>query len=214
MDEIENQVKLYPVWSNFIYFIAGMYSLFYTFVVFKNDKYNRKYERIVLFGIFGIILIFTGIFSIIYHLNTPSWKEDPTYIQESEFKKSLNVDSSFAITTTVWALFMFAYIIFTQYTKLGMKSLFIHLINPSFGLSILFIILSIIFYSIAHNYYTKSIECGDKNTKKGKDYIELCFSQNSDAYDIFHSNWHIFTSIAAIFWIDFLKESYTWKKLL
>ena len=198
MDNDENQLRIYPVWSNFIYYIAGVYSLSI------GIYYRKNIERSLLFTIFGILLLLTGTFSILYHVNTPSWTGNPDSIDDPEFQRWLNVDSAFAVTTSVFAIFMLVVRIFRYHcvfikSKKGIIS-YPLFYEPNFWFAILFIILSIIFYYLAHGYNTQAISC-----KGGR-----CFDTYIDSYDIFHSNWHIFTSTAGLFWITFLNHSYMW----
>lgn len=201
----EDQLRIYPVWSNFIYFIAGLYSLILGF------QLPIVIDKSFLFLTFGLLLIFTGSFSIVYHMNTPSWTNNPKYINDEEFHKWLKVDSGFAITTVVFAIFMLLFRIsmfhpiYRKYKYTFIQYIFCYPLfrDPNFWLSLLFIILSVTFYYLAHGYNLQATtEC--KNKRK-------CFNTNIDSYDILHSNWHIFTSIAGLFWITTINHSYKWK---
>ena len=192
-------------------FLAGIYAFIIgtNFVSIKltnnwNDlKFIDKYKCII-FYIFGILLFCTGIASIVYHLHTPSYKKDSNAINTKEFKTSLKLDQTFASISGIFALIIFIFqLIIFHYCSTNKKNIIKHPIfrDGNFYLSILFIILSIIFYVIAGGHHSHAIDCDDNN----------CFSENIDAYDIFHSNWHIFTSLAAIFWITMINNSFSWK---
>lgn len=191
-----NQLKLYPVWSNFIYFIAALYSIFISF------RYKLKRLDRVLFFIFGVIILLTGAFSIKYHLTTPSWTNNQHITDTERFKKWLTYDQSFAIIVVIYALLFLIYRIVIHYYNNNHKGLLPLFYDSNFYLSILFIILSFVFYMIALGHHENATECNHVN----------CFHTNLDSYDIFHSNWHIFTSIGLIFWISMLKTSYEWVK--
>ena len=199
-----NQVKLYPVWSNFIYFIAGIYSI--VVGIYASCNKYKIYDKIIMFFLFGLILIATGTASIIYHLNTPSWTGDPETVETDKYKTTLKIDKGFAITSIIAALLLFSYRMTQIFLQTNLWYVLIITLDPTFILAVLFIILSIIFFVIAKDHNHDAINnCKEQNNK------ENCFSDSIDAYDIFHSNWHIFTSIAAIFWISFINSTYSLK---
>lgn len=192
------ELKKYPIWSNFLYFLAALYAGIISISTLTIKKYTLN-EKSIMFGIFSILLLLTGLFSIIYHIHTPSWTENPEVINTQEFNTWLNVDKAFASTLTAFALFFLALRIYKRRSKLIFY-------DSNFWFAILFIILSLTFYIIADNHGSNALDCKQKNKQK----LEKCFNTNIDGYDIFHSNWHIFTSIAAIFWISLLNNSYSW----
>jgi hypothetical protein len=181
-----DQLKIYPLWSNFIYFIAGIYAL-------GIGIYNKN----ILFVIYGILIILTGIFSIVYHMYTPSWTGNVEIINTNTFETYLKLDQSFALLIVIYSLLFFIYrlYVFNNNRKL--------LFDFNFLLALLFIIFAFIFYGISHNHFTKTNDC----------VKQKCINVNLDAYDIFHSNWHIFTSIALIFWINVLFNTYKYSKI-
>lgn len=185
----ENQLKNYTMWSNFIYFIAGIFSALIGITSFR--KIGRTDSMI--FILFGIIIILTGAFSIHYHYNTPSWNDDPNIIKENRFKDSLNIDKGFSITSIVYAILFLFY-------RVALKGPNQIIIDPVLWLTLLFSILSIVFYCLSHSSFNHAVKECNKDTQ--------CFNEHIDEYDIFHSNWHIFTSITALFWITLLKHTY------
>lgn len=195
-----DQLKIYPVWSNVIYFVAAFYAFF---ISLRSFSLKLKFA---LFLLYAFIILFAGIFSIMYHVNTPSWTGNPDLVYTERFEKWLNLDQAFAILVVVYSALFFVYRIGVYYWNIGIGSLrgkplckkVPFLFDPNFALSLLFIVLSVIFYGIAHNHFDKTSDC--KKT--------ACVHINLDSYDIFHSNWHIFTSIALIFWLTLLNNSY------
>lgn len=199
MQSTTNQVKLYPVWSNFIYFIAALYAIA---LALKQIKWLDR----ILFFVFGVLILITGVFSIVYHLHTPSWTNNQNITETKRFKKWLSFDQSFAIVVGVYAILFLLYrILYTHWYIHSLRNFktFPLWLNTNFYLSLLFILLSVIFYLMANAYNHDAVNCAKHNLN--------CFHNNLDAYDIFHSNWHIFTSILMIFWISLLKNTYKWK---
>lgn len=191
-----DQLKIYPVWSNFIYFIAGCYAFVISIRSLLSTK-NKNTRKGILFLLYAIIILLAGIFSIVYHVHTPSWTGDPEIIETNEFDIWLKLDQTFAILIVVYSFLFFLFQILLYYIKnkkLPKELLF----DPNFSLSILFIILSFVFYGIAHKHFDQTSECT----------IKHCVNINLDSYDIFHSNWHIFTSVALIFWITVINNLY------
>lgn len=175
-----NTLKHYPVWSNFIYFVSGLY------VLMLGIGYSR-----LEFIIYSIVILLTGIFSILYHLNTPSYTGNQDTWNSKKYKNFMLLDQIFACLVVVLSFILFLW-------RGYLKTFWIYLDSRDFYLSILFIILACIFYVI-----------GTKHNKKAKDCNKtVCFDTQLDAYDIFHSNWHIFTSIGLIFWTNTLLITY------
>lgn len=79
-----------------------------------------------------------------------------------------------------------------------MRSLWPYLDSKDFYLSLLFIILSGVFFGLSSEHDHNAQGC-DKSA---------CFDTQLDSYDIFHSNWHIFTSIGLIFWTNTMLFTY------
>lgn len=205
-------LKLYPVWSNGLYFVSGIYSIILgIFQDFFNrkclytselkfstpntiKKYFTKYNASFIF--LGILIISAGLCSIFYHLHTPSWYgfEIPRDDYEDEYKKLLVLDMTFAILSIAFAtLFLIERGLHSRCFRKILK-------DPNFYLTFLCITLSLVFYFIAGNHNNSANECA---TKK-------CFDKDIDVYDIFHSNWHIFAAFGSIFWINMLKNSFFW----
>ncbi len=183
-----DQLKIYPVWSNFIYFIAGIYAL----IIAINAYCNRDRTKMGLFLIYSVIIMLTGTLSIVYHTTTPSWTGNPEIIETNKFKTFLKSDQAFAILLAVVSLLFLLYRVYVT------RSVLRFVIDPSFSLAVLFILLSCVFYGISNHHFSQTSDCPKQK----------CVNVNLDAYDIFHSNWHIFTSIALIFWITLMNNSY------
>ena len=172
-----DQARLYPMWSNFMYFIGSFYSFIITFC------HKNNYDKSV-FIMFGILLLITGISSILYHKHTHSWNEQLKPIKN--YKLFLNLDMSFAILSGLYGIFV---LLFVMYIRV--KTIYPLISNINFWFSLLFLFLGLAFYLIARDSLSHSLEC--KRIK--------CFENRIEGYEIFHSNWHIFTSIGAIFWV-------------
>lgn len=191
----DHQLKLFTLWSNFIYFIAGGYAL-----IIASFEYKKGFSvKLGLFLVYGILLLLTGSFSINYHLHTPSWTGHYHIATTKKFEYNLNLDKGFAIGIMVYSLLIFLYRVFMCY-----KSSLWFIYDSNFYFSLLFAILGFIFFGIANKHFEETGEC-----KKRR----VCVHTHLDSYDIFHSNWHIFTSISVIFWITMIYNSYKNKKL-
>lgn len=184
----DQQLKLFTLWSNFIYFIAGAYALLISYFEYKLNKVTSKLS---LFLVYGLLLILTGSFSISYHLHTPSWTGNYNTVNTKRFEKNLELDKGFAVGIMVYSLLIFLFRIWIC------KIWFIY--DSNFYFAFLFGLLGFIFFGIANKHFEETGEC-----KKRK----LCVHTHLDSYDIFHSNWHIFTSISLIFWISLIYNSY------
>jgi predicted membrane channel-forming protein YqfA (hemolysin III family) len=184
----KNALQLYPVWSNFIFAISGIYSII--------SSISKNKAKAVLLSIFGILLLLTGAFSVVYHINTPSWIGRP--VETEEYKTWMIVDQVFAITTTTFAVLIFLICLgITWFSKKSPKLFLTFLLyDPNFYFTLLFLSLSITFFSIASDHGESAIDC-----KKNK-----CFNKNIDSYDIFHSNWHIMTALTSIFFITMIND--------
>lgn len=187
-----DQLKIYPIWSNFIYFVASIYSLIIAINAYCHiPRYNMKLKSI-LFTLYSIIIMLTGIMSIVYHVNTPSWTNNPDIVETDKFKMLLKNDQIFAILLATVSL------LFLIYRLWVIKRVLPFVLDPSFSLAVLFFVLSGIFYGISDHHFKQTSDCPRQK----------CVNVNLDAYDIFHSNWHIFTSIGIIFWITLINNSY------
>lgn len=205
MSSDKDQLRLYPVWSNFIYFVAGLYAI----CVSYSSKDESKLKT-ALFFVFGVLLTFTGGFSVSYHMNTPSWEDNPETIQNHNFKESLAIDKGFSITLIVYGLLFFFYRLFvTFFAHNGALWKYQLFHDPNWWFSLLFIILSVVFYFLAE--YSFNQATGQCVKKTNEEKMMNCFTDHIDVYDIFHSNWHIFTSLVGLFWITMLKNSYNYK---
>lgn len=204
---IRDFTRQYPIWSNFIYFLASIYVL----ILSCTQRYpTRKHN--VFFGLFGALILGTGICSIIYHYHTPSYINtlNVSKHQEKQYKSLLNVDTALALTLTVYGflllivpiiLFIPKYIRLAQVIPIWKRFVYFPLFrDPTFYLFVLFAILSIVFFLLGMHANQKALECDE----------DSCFSINIEGYNIFHSNWHIFTSITLIFFATIVHHAFRW----
>lgn len=176
-----SESKVYPVWTNILYFIASCYSLY----ISRTFKDNRYYYYAFL--IYALLLLLTGIFSIIYHVNTFSF----TLSSHNETDTWSMLDQSFAILTVVYPILLFFLVVYLKKRT--------H-VDENFFLTIVFIILSIVFYVLSsHSLEELHRHDCTMTPRKAKCTEELY------KYDIFHSNWHIFSAMAIIFWLGYIK---------
>ncbi len=201
MKKDEEQLRLYTVWSNFIYFIVGLYSIIIAFLLYCEKKEMKDF---LFFSIYGIIIVCTGAFSVYYHHHTPSWTNDPETVQSEKYKHSLSLDVGFAYATIALSFVFLLYRMFCVRTK-GI-SLRKFLEDPNAFFSLMFMILSAVFYFLGGYYFDKAT--GQCVKKEEEEKLMACFENKISAYDVFHSNWHIFASITGIFWLNLLKNSY------
>lgn len=188
--EDKNQLQLYTVWSNFIYFVVAIYSICIAISYLKTKK-------IPAYGfiIYGTISFFVGLFSILYHLQTISWTGDMDSEKKEEHVIFHMVDKIFAIMMFIIMISVFFGLSIYKTLK---ESKFDGLLDPNFYFTIIFCTVSIIFYLTALNHNSHAVtEC--KNVKE-------CIDVNLDGYDMLHSNWHLFTGVSSIFWLSFIKN--------
>ena len=200
----EEQLRLYTLWSNFIYFIVGLYSIIIAFLLYCKEKIIKDF---FFFSLYGIIILCTGTFSVLYHLKNPSWTNDPETVHTEKYKHSLSLDVGFAYTTIALSFLFLLYRMYCVYSKeKSLKSLIKFLEDPNAFFSLMFMILSGVFYFLGDYYFDEATGQCVKKTEEEK--AMACFEDKISAYDVFHSNWHIFASITGIFWLNMLKNSY------
>lgn len=195
---MEDPLKQYPVWSNFVYFFAGAYALIYALV--SKIKLVDK----LMFFVFGWVIIGAGIASVIYHKTTPSWTNDFETLHNDTYIKNAKIDTGFALSAIIYAFLFLFYRLYVYYESNPFVVRHIPLIYDSnWWIAIFFITMASIFFCIATNHdHIATTKCKDDNT---------CFDANIDVYDVFHSNWHIFAAVGAFFWINVLENSFSWK---
>lgn len=182
-------IKEYNIWSNFTYFLSGIYAISIGSLM---KEIGKVYQA--MFILFGLLLIITGSVSCVYHCYTPSYQNDTNQINKKEYEALSETDIYLALTCLIYSLVFFFIRLYAMKEK--RKNI---LIDSTLYITILFGIISIIFFSIARTHdHTAINEC--KNNE--------CFQENMDAYDIFHSNWHLFTGISAMFGITLLKHTF------
>lgn len=186
--ESNKLIKDYNIWSNFTYIIASIYSIVLGSTMPILDTYRA------MFIVFGILLFLTGLISMIYHSQTPSYNTDRSKVNTKEYKISLETDISLALVSFFYGLVFFLIRLYV------VKSKRVILEDPTLWFTILFGVISLIFYGIASGYENGVHSC-NKNDKK-------CINNNLDAYDIFHSNWHLFTGISILFGITLLRHTF------
>lgn len=186
-------VNAYNLWSNFMYFIAGIYAILIASLI-ELPKFDR-----VLFIIVGIFIIINGVISCVYHVHTPSWNnnnEDP-----HKYKLTNEIDMAISLTSlAIGTLFFIG-----RLYHLGYKSKIL-LKDPVLYLVILFGIISLVFYLIAREKSNKANHICHKEHKD--EDLKMCIKDNHEEYDIYHGNWHLFTGIFALFGITLLKNTY------
>lgn len=180
-------VKDYNIWSNFIYFIAGIYSI----IVGFSCKNNLIYSKLA-FIFFGILLISNGVISTIYHQHTPSYKIDIKQKQSEYYQSYSEADKWVSMTSLIYSIIFFL-------SRCYIGDIIKILKDPMLYLTILFGIIALIFYTKANKHSEKSEECKNKKT---------CIRHNLLSYDLFHSNWHIFTGVSILFGITVIKNTY------
>ena len=191
--ETKKIIQNYNCWSNFMYFISGAYACLVPIILLKTDKIiSKPYTGV--FILFGILLIITGSVSCAYHHHTPSFNANVEKVKTKEFISLQEMDQYLALTSLIYGiLFVLVRIMDNKFKPI--------VSDPMLYLSILMGIIAIIFYSIANNHNHDAIH----NCKKNDN---LCINNNLDAYDIFHSNWHLFSGIGALFGITLLKHTF------
>lgn len=194
-DEKKNQLQKYAIWSNFIYFVAGLYSFLVSFIL-SQKRY--KYSSII-FLMWGFLIITNGIISIYYHFNNPSWTDKPETLNSNVYKDTMKADMGISISNFIIAIIFLIYRFKVCYCTCGTFSKIPILYDSNFLFSILFLALSGVFFFLSDHSFKDSIKC--KNA-------EDCFEENLDRYDVFHSNWHTFSGITSIFWLITLKNSF------
>jgi len=199
--DYEAQVRNFSVWSNFIYFLTGFYTLI---LAFKLTKSNCYFLYKYIFYLSAILIFLTGIFSILYHTHTPSFTQNRHIINNPVYEEYLNYDQGFALTTSLYSILILIIVICLQYKFFKQNRIGIEccIFDLNLWLAILFIILSIVFYVLGGAYTKQSLNC-----KRQK-----CFKNRIDGYDIFHSNWHIFTGISLLFFNTFVYNIVVYNK--
>jgi hypothetical protein len=184
-------INEYNVWSNFIYFIAGIYS-----ILIGISYKNIGLVFTIGFILFGILLISNGVVSCIYHTHTPSFNGNIKQKENQEYIHFCDIDRYISISSFIYGmLFFLLRLYFSDKKKI--------LSDPSLYLTILFGVIGIVFVIMANSYErdTETCESKQENTEK-------CIYNDLVAYDIFHSNWHIFTGVAIIFGITVIKNTF------
>lgn len=175
-----NALKLFPVWSNVLYFVAAVFSL----VLAACSSYKA------VFVLFFLLFAFTGSFSVVYHLNAPGWAMRPG--GNGGYRKWLAADESLSITTVVVALLATAWKV---YAFPGRSSR-----DSNLYFAVIFAIVAVVFYSIAHGYlHHATKKCPEEERRRD------CFIQNTQPYQLYHGAWHLFTGVASLFFLQFLQ---------
>ena len=168
--------KTYHIWTNVLYFIAAIYS----FIISIQFYVNRKSHIFLAFFIYSILLFLTGIFSIMYHKHM--------FTEEEHWSL---IDQVFATLTLVYAIVFF---IVTIYLR-G------RLFEEIFFLCVMFIILSIVFFALAKVNLQKMLRHNCFIIPKKP----VCHKELVN-YDIYHSNWHIYSAMAILFLLTYIKK--------
>jgi len=203
---MSSTANLYNVWSNFMYFVAGLYSIL---IVILNQNFAEPTkvfpnEDKGIFILLGIFIIITGVVSCVYHVHTPSWKNSINIDEEHNYSSTSAIDTGFSMSVFFVGLlfFLMRLFIIRKHAIRVVK-------DPVFYLVILFGIISLVFFLIAQQKNSDAKTCPDNHSKKEK--IRLCIKDNHEEYDIYHSNWHLFTGIFALFGITLIKHTYNYE---
>lgn len=180
-------IKDYNIWSNFTYFISGIYAIIVPFIV--RGGIGPVYTG--LFILAGILIILDGVISCVYHHHTPSYKSDESQKHREEYKILCDSDRYLAITSATLSVVLLLMRIYAG-------KLMVILRDPTFYLTILFIIIGFVFYFLARQSENSIETCSSSK----------CKIHNMDSYDIFHSNWHLFTGISILFGLTTLKHTF------
>lgn len=180
-------IKDYNIWSNFTYFISGIYAMVVPFII--KGGISPVYTG--LFILSGILIILDGSISCVYHHHTPSYKNNEEQINNQEYKILCDTDMYLAISSAILSFILLALRLYAG--KLG-----IIVRDPNFYLTLLFIIIGLVFYFLARNSENELKTCSSKQ----------CKIHSMDSYDIFHSNWHLFTGISILFGLTTLKHTF------
>ena len=195
--ETKKIIQNYNCWSNFMYFISGAYACLVP-IILKETGVCISKPYVGVFVLFGILLIITGSVSCAYHHHTPSFNGNVEKVKTKEFISLQEMDQYLALTSLIYGI-LFVLV------RIMDKKFMVLVKDPTLYLTILMGIIAIIFYSIASNHNHEAIHNCKKNDK-------TCIDNNLDAYDIFHSNWHLFTGIGALFGITLLKHTFDIKE--
>lgn len=184
--------KLFPVISNVIYFFLAIYIAFRT--VWLNCCITRKSTHelgMITFALslLTLLLILAGIFSILYHMNTPAYTEIPHYQDTNEYEEALNLDSGFAMTSSILALIIL--IVYGIYYKT-----FDMFKNTNFYFLIIFVALSVISKVGAGVFWNVSYE----ECRHEEEIKKPCFKDYQNLYNMYHTSWHLFIGFAGFFW--------------
>ena len=190
--------KMFPVISNIIYFILALYISVKT--VCLNSCGSKRGFPLGLttfaLGLITVFLILAGVFSILYHMNTPAYKEEPSYQDTDRYKSALNLDSGFAMSASLIALIILVIYGF-HYKPLDMFR------NSNLYFLVIFLVLSIISYIGAGVFWNVSYdECklADENGD-GNSIGKPCFKDYQNLYNMYHTTWHLFIGFSGFFWV-------------
>lgn len=124
-----------------------------------------------------------------------------TLDENDEQRHWSTIDQVFATLTLFYAIVFFI-VVTVGY---GQRSL---LTDENFYLCIIFIILSIVFYALAteHLKTIKEYNCFESpEPENEEDYIAACRDELIN-YDIYHSNWHIYSTMTILFALQAIKK--------
>jgi len=186
----KTQLQNYAIWSNFIYLVSGTYSIIISY------RLQNLIKTSIVFFLWGLLIMASGITSIFYHINNPSWTDNPKTLDSETYKNLLKADMSLSISSVCIGILFLIYRIRYCYCNKRINNI---LHNSNFWFALLFMVLSAVFFFLSNNSFKDSINCKDQTN---------CFDENLDDYDVFHSNWHIFSGITSIFWLITLNDTY------
>jgi len=196
-NELYTYSKLFPVISNLIYFILALY-ISVKITCLNRCGISKAWPlgmTTFALGLITLFLVLSGIFSILYHMNTPAFKDEPYYQDSNAYQDSLNLDSGFAMTSSLIALIiLIVYGIYFKTTDM--------FFNSNMYFLIVFIVLSIVSYIGAGVFWRVSYdECTIEEVENGQNKIgKPCFRDYQNLYNMYHTSWHLFIGFAGFFW--------------
>lgn len=190
MATIHNTIQKYNIWSNFMYFVAGTYSISIGIFLHAHPSNELVYiPTPISFGLMGTLLYTVGITSCIYH----SHKQEVPNGGIEHFAQLSNTDTYLSLATFIYGfLFLCMRIAITGNILKILK-------DPVLYITLLLGIISIVFYTMARVYDNRALFVCESLD---------CIQDNMLTYDVFHSNWHLFTGMTALFAITLIKHTF------
>lgn len=202
--------KLNPALSNVMYFILFIYSwtLAIKFYVSKNKGRTLIGNLTVidfiatLLLLFGFLSVLSGCLSIWYHTETPHFEDDPFATEEPEYEDAFNADQGSALTYGIFSLVViFLYLIWSCWRFNNVKDKLNLFLDINFWVALIFLIFAGISYSLAGYFWIRSEQHCPPNVDMCDPEKLILFRNESRAYNVYHSFWHVFSGFAGFFWV-------------